>query len=112
MGKAHTSSGKVPSAVGQVGSAPGAALPTRTAAVDRSSELARLALLSRLLVLSLGIAFNQVVSDYDSSTARLRQGRGGNSGNSSGDWAMAHSLDAFAHWDAVYFLRVAEFGYE
>jgi hypothetical protein len=86
-------------------------------AFDRGTELVRLAILSRLLVLSFGVISNQVVSDYDSSTALLRQNSGGGNASAAGDhptadWAMSHTLDAFAHWDAVYFLRVAEFGYE
>jgi phosphatidylinositol glycan class V len=76
----------------------------------------RVAALSRVAMLLLMLTFDALVDDYDTS-GRLSPGDGVSSAKTSGDAerppnTMCAAVEGLVTWDAVYFLRIAEVGYE
>ena len=76
----------------------------------------RVAALSRVAMLLLMLTFDALVDDYDTS-GRLSPGDGVSSAKTSGDAerppnTLCAAVEGLVTWDAVYFLRIAEVGYE
>ena len=72
----------------------------------KKRKLALLSILSRVLVLSLGVLFGTLVQDYDSSS------RIGRKTSLNGlDSLLQNTLIHFYKWDSVYFVGIGEEGY-
>jgi phosphatidylinositol glycan class V len=76
----------------------------------------RVAALSRVAMLLLMLTFDALVDDYDTS-GRLSPGDGVSSAKTSVDAErppspLCAAVEGLVTWDAVYFLRIAEVGYE
>ncbi|KAJ1897305.1 ER membrane glycoprotein subunit of the GPI transamidase complex-like protein [Coemansia sp. IMI 209127] len=74
---------------------------------SRCWDVAKYAILSRLVALLLGIASNAVINDYDSSASLILPTKS-SAGQGGGIRRLAQVV---VHWDAFYFTHIAESGY-
>lgn len=73
--------------------------------MSRTIQVVRWAVCSRLLVLLLGTAARLLIPSYDTSSS-IREP------SLAADQFLARALSAFANWDSVFYLGIAERGYE
>ncbi|KAJ1662603.1 ER membrane glycoprotein subunit of the GPI transamidase complex-like protein, partial [Coemansia sp. RSA 1646] len=79
--------------------------PTRNLR-NRCLDVAKYAILSRLVALVLGTVSNIVISDYDSSASLVLPTKG-----LAAQGVMRRLAQVVLHWDAFYFTHIAEAGY-
>ena len=81
---------------------------------SRRSEVVRWALLSRALVWAVSFVASQLVTSYDTSTSIVYPGEDPSvvGAQTLTDAVVWRCFGQFARWDAAYFLRIAEVGYE